>query len=840
MSRTLRPSVRALAALAAVTVLASCKATPPRSPQAGPAVEAPTGPTMGATIGRLPTGVHLDPAGVQHPVWSFPLGMAVTPDSAHIALLVSGWLHQGVQIVDRATGHVTQTLEQPAAFVGIAFSPDGRTLYASGGNQDVVYRYDWRGDSATLRDSLVLAPKARRASGRRYPAGLAVSADGRQLFVAENMADSLAVVDVASGRVVHRYGTDAYPYDVVVAPNGTVYVSAWGGYTVSEFTPSGSGFSGRRIGVGRHPSAMVLNASGSRLFVASGSTDRVMVVNTAEHRVMQTLLDSPPGGPGEGSTPNAVALSPDGTRAYVAEADANAVAIFDLSARTADVAAATGHDALAGRVPTAWYPSVVGVLRDTLFVASAKGLGTHANLDGAQPVPMPGHPPRGRNYTLGQLDGSVMLEPLARVQGAALAALTQRVVRANGWDRPTGRTAPYPPFTHVVYIIKENRTYDQVFGDVATGDGDTSLVFFPRTVSPNHHALAERFGLFDRFFVNAEVSADGHNWSTAAYATDYLEKTVQSQYSDRGRPYEYEGAVFGAGEQAHIPKEDANAPANGYLWDLAQRKGITFRNYGEFVVPGDVDKDDPMPPGYLGDKPFLKEHTNPDYPGFNLKIRDQHRVDVWEKEFDRYVKTNSLPALEIVRLPNDHTSGAAAGAPTPQAAFADNDLALGRIVQTISRSPYWKNTVIFVLEDDAQNGPDHVDSHRSPMLVISAYNRPGTWHRWTNTTDVLRTIEEILGLQSMSQFDYYGRPLRDIWAATPDLRPYAALTPAVSLDAVNPSTGRGARESRGLDLAIEDMSNTDLFNHILWRQMKGETPYPGSRRVSAWAVKVAN
>ncbi len=824
--------IRPLAAAGALAAFAACRATPPRSPQAGN--------TLGTTIGRLPTGVHLDPAAVQHPVEAFPLGMALAPDSTHIALVTSGWLHQDVQILDRATGQVTQTVAQPAAFIGIAFSPDGKTLYVSGGNQDVVYRYDWAAGRATLRDSIVLAPKAARAPGRRYPAGLALSTDGRRLFVAENMADSMAVVDVASGMVERRYGTDAYPYAVVVAPNGTVFVSAWGGYTVSEFTPSANGYAARRIGVGRHPSAMVLNRSGSRLFVASGSTDRVMVVNTAEHRVMQTLLDPPPGGPGEGTTPNAIALSPDGTRLFVAEADANAIAVFDLSARTADAAAAAGRDALAGRVPTAWYPSLVDVLHDTLFVASAKGLGTHANLDGAQPVPMAGHPPRGRNYTLGQLDGSVMMAPLALAGGTESAALTQRVVRANGWDRPTDRTAPYPPFAHVIYIIKENRTYDQVFGDMAAGDGDTSLVFFPRAISSNHHALADRFGLFDRFFVNAEVSADGHNWSTAAYATDYLEKTMQSEYSNRGRAYEYEGAVFGGGDKAHIPDDDANAPANGYMWDMAQRKGITFRNYGEFVVPSSMDPDDAMPPGYRGDKPFLKTHTDPDYPGFDLSIRDQHRVDVWQREFDQYVKANNLPALEIVRLPNDHTSGAQAGMPTPHAAFADNDLALGRIVQAVSQSPYWRNTVIFVLEDDAQNGPDHVDSHRSPMLVISAYNRQGTWHRWANTSDVLRTIEEILGLQSMSQFDYYGRPLREIWAATPDLRPYVALPAGVSLDAVNPATGRGARDSRGLDLEIEDMANTDLFNHILWRQLKGDAPYPGANRISAWAVKTGN
>ncbi len=819
-------------ALFALLALAACQAAPPQSPQ--------DGHVLGTSIGRLPTGVHLDPAAPQHPVLSFPLGMAVAPDSAHIAMSMDGWTTQGVQIVDRATGAVTQTLEQRAAFIGIAFSPDGRMLYASGGNQDVVYRYDWAAGRATLRDSIVLAVKRNpRWSGTRYPAGIAFSPDGRRLYVAENLADSLAVIDVATGQVLHRYATGSYPYGVVVDPAGNVYVSAWGGFTVSEFTPAGDGYTAREIRVGRHPSALLLNRTGTRLFVASGSTDRVIVVGTHDHRVIETLLDPPPAGPGEGSTPNALALSPDGTRLYVAEADANAIAVFDLAPETSGIPSATGSDLLAGRIPTAWYPSLVAAFHDTLFVATSKGMGTRANPAGPWPILSAAHS-RGRNYTLGQLDGSVMMAPVAAATGAELAGLSARVTRANGWDGATDRAGSYPPFKHVIYIIKENRTYDEVFGDMASGDGDSSLVFFPRKDSPNHHAIADRFGLFDRFFVNAEVSADGHNWSTAAYATDYLEKTVQSQYSDRGRPYEYEGATFGAGG-TRIPEEDANAPANGYLWDLAHRKGITFRNYGEFVVPGSVDPDDPLPAGYRGDKPFLKAHTDPDYPGFDLKIRDQHRVDMWEREFHAYVRNDSLPALEIVRLPNDHTSGAAAGMPTPRAAMADNDLALGRIVQAVSHSPYWKNTVIFVLEDDAQNGPDHVDSHRSPMEVISAYNRPGTIHRWTNTTDVLRTIEEILGLKSMSQFDYYGRPLRHIWASTPDFTPYTALTPATSLDALNPSTGRGARESRRLDLKVEDMSNMALFNHILWRQMKGDSvPYPGTHRISAQDVKTGS
>ena len=382
----------------------------------------------------------------------------------------------------------------------------------------------------------------------------------------------------------------------------------------------------------------------------------------------------------------------------------------------------------------------------------------------------------------------------------------------------------------MIYVIKENRTYDQVFGDLRQADGDTSLVFFGRSISPNHHALAERFGIFDRFFVSAEVSGDGHNWSTAAYATDYVDKTVQLNYSDRGRSYDFEGHNRG---QRLAPGEDAAEPANGYLWDLAKRKGISFRNFGEFVTGEEASEKGPLPAGYAGLKPFLDSHTDSTFPGFDLEIPDQHRADIWIAQLARWEKDGTMPALQIFRLPNDHTSGGRAGAPTPRAHMADNDLALGRAIEALSKSSYWKNTVVFVLEDDAQNGPDHVDSHRSPLLVISAYNRPRVWHRWANTTDVLKTIEEMLTLQSLSQFDGFGRPLRGIFADTPDLAPYTALRPAQSLDERNPAAGPGVRESEALDLRLEDRSDDETFNRALWLVIKGaKVPYPGSRVMS--------
>ena len=824
-----RLSRRSRALLGALAALAACR---PSTQEGVASVDG--GPR------RLPTGVRLDPAGTLADVGPMPLGMIPTPEGDRVVLLLGGWRQQGVQIADRATGAVVQTLDQPAAFVGLAFSPDGSTLYTSGGNGDVVYRYRWADRRATLVDSLVLATKAPRANGTRYPAGVAVSADGRTLYVAENLADSLAVVDVASGRVTQRLATERYPYAVVTAPDGTVYVSAWGGNTVSVFTPdAGALRDAGRLTVARHPSALLLNTRGTRLFVASGSTDRVAVVDTRARRVVATLQDPPPSGPGEGSTPNALALSPDGTRLYVAEADANAVAVFDLAAATADVPA-TGGDRLAGRIPSGWYPCAVLASREALLVASGKGRGTAPNPDGPQPILSREHQGSPANTTLRQIGGTVQIVPLG--DAAELARLTARVVAANGWDEsrvssPESRRS-YPRIEHVVYVVKETRTYDQILGDLTQADGDTSLLYFPRSVSPNHHALAERFGIYDRFFVNAEVSPDGHNWSMAAYATDYLEKTVPSNYSGRGRTYDYEGTNRGYGE-ANIPDDDVAEPGSGYLWNLAEQKGITFRNYGEFVVPAGVSRDRPMPSGYRGNKPFLARNTNPAYPGFDLNIPDQKRADVWLAELQEYVKQGAMPTLEIVRLPNDHTAGARRGVPTPRAYFADNDLALGRMIDALSRTPFWRSTVVFVLEDDAQNGPDHVDSHRSPMLVISPWSKPGVHHRWANTTDVLRTIEEILGLASLSQFDGYGRPLRDVWAKQPDLRPYAAITPSVPLTETNTALGPDARASAHLALDFEDEADEDVFNHILWRAAKGpDVPYPGTRRLTGLELKV--
>lgn len=765
---------------------------------------------------RLPTGVSLDPAAPSFTAGSLPLGAVLSPEGDRVLLLLCGWREQGVQVMERATGEITQFLPQTASFVGMAFSPDGQSLWTSGGNDDSVYRYSWHDKRATLVATLALqVKKDAKTAGTAYPAGLALSRDGKRLFVAENLGDGLTVIDTTTNAIVQRLRTGRYPYGVAVDAHDRVYVSCWGERRVDVFHVAKDGLltASRSIPAPRHPSAIVLSRDGAHLYVASATTDEVGVLATKSGTMTGVIHDAPPAGPHEGSTPNALSLSRDGRRLFIAEADNNAVAIADTATKK-----------LLGRVPVEWYPTALVTAGDDVIAVNAKGKGTSPAVDRAQPDGK--LKPGTRAYVLGQLDSSVMTFR-ASLSGESLRALTARVAKANNWTASAASSShAYPPFKHVIYVLKENRTYDQIFGDMTEGDGDPALLFFGLNCSPNHHALAERFGLFDRFFVNAEVSSQGHNWSTAAYSSDYVEKTTPPGYQNNGRGYDFEGSNRG---RRIDDDDDVASPSTGYLWDLAARKGITYRNYGNFVGgPSEIKepRTSPLKRNLIG-------HTNPDYPGFNMDILDQTRFEIWKKDFDGFVSSGSMPALQMVWLPNDHTYGAAAGKLTPRACFADNDLALGRLVEAVSASPFWRDTVIFVMEDDAQSGPDHVDSHRSPLMVISAYNRPGTNHAFANTTDAIATMEEILGLGKLSKFDHYARPLRGIFAATADLTPYHARTPEVPLDEKNPPSAAGAKESALLDLTHADAADDDAFNRVLWLAIKGaDVPYPGEKRAA--------
>jgi DNA-binding beta-propeller fold protein YncE len=737
----------------------------------------------------LPTGLRLDPVGDLVDLGSMPVNLALSPDNDTAVVVLSGWREQGVQVIDLKKLKVTQTLLQDGAFYGAVFSPDGRALYVSGGNTDSIFVYSWQNGAATLRTRFELEKrKSPDGTGLSYPAGMAISKDGKFIYAAEDVGDRLAVINAETGVVVQRFPTDHYPFGVALTADGDVFVSAWSGNTVSAFHSLQDGtlaYVGR-IQVGRHPSAMA--SSGTSLYVALAGSDRVAVLDTKTRTVTRYLQDSAPGAPHEGSTPCALAVNSNGTRLFVAESDNNALAVFD---------AITGK--ILGRIPTDWYPTAVVPAAEKLLVLTGKGHGTHANPDG--PVPLTNWPDGNPTaYTLGQLNGTLRTLP-TEMSSAQLAGLTRRTAAANNWQQ-SHAPRHYPPFHHVLYIIKENRTYDQVLGDMKDGDGDPGLVYFGESLTPNHHALARRFGLFDRFFVNAEVSSQGHIWSTAAYVTDYGEKTIPSAY---------------AGKRPDVDGEEAGEPERGFLWTLALQNGISFRDYGEMVKGN---------PGWPVTQRELTADVNPDYPPFDLTTPDQKRADVWIDEFKGYVRDGNMPRLEVMWLPNDHLAAGRPGKCTPRACMSDNDLALGRIVQALSHSPYWKDTVIFVLEDDSQAGPDHVDSHRSPFFAISAYNRPGTIHRFVNTTDVIAAIEDILKIGRLSKFDYFSRPLTDVFAASPDLTPYDPVIPQQDLNEKNPQNTAAARLSEGLDFSRPDRVDDQLYNGILWLMMKGDVSLP--------------
>jgi hypothetical protein len=411
---------------------------------------------------------------------------------------------------------------------------------------------------------------------------------------------------------------------------------------------------------------------------------------------------------------------------------------------------------------------------------------------------------------------------------ATLRQHTAQVVKNNGFDETRKiltrghasttrhaiprRAGDPSPIRHVIYVIKENRTYDQVLGDLPQGDGDKNLVLFGRDVTPNHHGLAETFVLFDNCYADAEVSADGHNWSTAAVATEYVQKTWPATYSGRNRPYDFQGG------------SRASAPLRGYLWEYAERANLDYRVYGEFFLFR--SKPPAVEPARFSNVPAGRLSST--FAGYDLSITDQARFDAWKKEFDEFVRTGTVPALMIVALPNDHTAATVPGYPTPKAMVADNDLALGRIVETVSRSPVWSKTAIFVIEDDAQNGPDHVDAHRTVCLIASPYARRALVdHRMYSTVSMLRTLELILGLPPMSQFDAAAAPMIAAFSDRPTLTPYTALTPKQPLTEMNQQSAYRATDAIALPLGRPDEADEEVLNAIVWHSIKGaDVPLP--------------
>ena len=854
-----------------------------------------------------------------------------------------------------------------SANVGLAFgptSPDGAfTLYVSGGfeNKIWIFRFEPKAPApiqpvspgpdtkvtapfVALTNPAEVSPKDyNRGKAALYPTGIAVTRDGAALVAANNLGDSVTIVRNPNGSRqmqrldLHHLGKpneNIYPYGVVVLESGKksrAYVSCWNDSSVAVISLNGKASVQKYIDVDRHPTAMVLNAEGTRLFVANSNADSVSVIDTGSDQEIERIDVRLAENALVGASPEGIALSEDEKTLYVANAHSNAVAVVSLSgAKSSAKNDESAKSKVHGFIPTGQYPSALAVADGKLFVGNGKGTGfepssMRVSNSGFTPNPpnaaFPAKPEKnsqGGQYSGSIVSGNISMIPLPN--DPALAHYTQQTMQNDGLldFAPSRLFAGESPIKHVVYIIKENRTYDQVFGDVKTSgdghpaDGEPAFAIFgnsdtarrpngtAQVVTPNHHALAQRFGLLDRFFVNSEASPDGHAWATAAFSTDYVDKAFRWNYSDRGRTYDFEGynrlpdyeppselaldkfngdalAALTDLLEKHLPYRqgftDLGEPKTLYLWDAAARAGLTYRNYGEFVTvisANDVEaakqkrhKEYPDISKAVRDIPnkaSLADHHSPSFRSFDVTAPDSMTVDCykaalaspqttdaavtednpnancrgnsrfgeWLAEFKQFVaqreagKRDPMPALTVMRFPNDHTTGIKKGFATPQFMVADNDYAVGRLVEAISSSAYWKDTAIFVIEDDAQAGPDHVDSHRSVGLAISAYNRPGALiHKFHNTVSMIRTIELLLGIAPMNQLDASAIPM-DIFQGKPDLTPYKAVLPTIAADnflggqAKNKATAEWMKKTQQQDFAHADMADPQMLNSIIW------------------------
>jgi len=743
--------------------------------------------------------------------------MALSPDGKLLAVTNNGYSRHFISLISAEKDTVVSELETGKSFYGLTFSPDGLSLYASGGSAEQVLT--WQKNDSGFIPGTPISLKGTDAPSKIFPAGMAFSKDGRTLFVAGNRGDCLSFVSIEKNRVEKLVKTGPFPYDIkVLSKQPRLYVSLWGGSKV-QVVDTETGRIVSDIKVGDHPNMMLFSPDESLLYVACSNTDDVWVIDTSNNRVIETIELHPYKNAPFGSTPNALAVSADGSTLYVANATNNDVAVVDVSKR--------GKSAVRGLIPVGWYPTALALSKDgrKLYVASGKGLISRANPKGPNPTQ-----PRAKDveYIAGLFNGVVSVIPVPDAR--RLASYTGQTEKNNGFNEAARkilekertvkphavprRVGEPSLIKNVIYIIRENRTYDQVLGDMAKGNGDSSLCLFGADVTPNYHALADKFVLMDNFYVDAEVSADGHEWSTAAIATDFVEKSWPSAYSGRGLPYPSEGEFPIA------------FPTSGYIWEAAARKGLTYRSYGEFIV---ADKD-----SVTVKHPLLEGHNDPAFRPWDLSYPDTLRAAEFIRELGEFEKTGALPRFIIMRLPNNHTNGTNPGVATPRAMVADNDLALGKVIEAVTHSRFWKDTAVFVLEDDAQNGPDHVDAHRSPALVISPYTRRGYVDRTLyDTASMLRTMELILGLPPMSQYDAAAYPMVDCFTDQADLTPWKVLRPLVPLNEKNTAEAYGARESMAMDFSREDATPEIRLNEIIWKSIRGEKsemPRPIHRR----------
>ncbi len=793
--------MKIFAALAVVCLLAGILISQPAPrEQVGPI---PSGGFL------LNSGWTLAPAGTQVPVGTFPMSSALSKDGRYLIVLNAGVAPVSLSVLDVTTQQEVSRTPVADGWLGLTLNPAGDRLYVGGGSQAAIFEFAYAGGKLTPARTFYLIDAAKRTY-HDFTGDLAFSSDGRLLYAADLYRDSLLVVNPLSGVVIGRIKTGRRPYRILFHPDGqSFFVTSWADGTMTRYQASdGSPLDSQRIGP--HPTDMVWRhtETGNTLFVSAANTNSVYAVNVPDSGEMTrgpsisiALTARQP----LGMTPSALALSADGKTLFVVCSDANAVAQIDLSQE---------QMFLAGYIPVGWYPTAARALPDgRLFVLNGRGGGSFPNPKGPNPTKAVERAHMANNPSEYQYVGFIQKGSVSVIPAPDLAQLAQYtetvIAHATYKDAKLDAPSALPPgIRHVIFIVKENRTYDQVLGDVHEGNGDPSLILFGENVTPNLHKLAREFVLLDNFYVNADVSADGHNWSTAAIASDYVQKLWPANYGQRREHYDFEG-----GEPAALP------PA-GYLWSNATLAGVSMRNYGYFVEnkitpagPGEVQVDSVR-------DPQLKPVTDLRYRGFDLDYPDVERTREFIRELNAYEQTGKYPALSFVRLGNDHTSGLAAGKIAPLSAAADNDLAVGMLIEALSKSRFWSSTAVFIVEDDAQNGPDHVDSHRSPAFVISPFVRrhavDGTMY---NTTSVLRTMELLLGMRPMTQFDAGARVMTSLFQPAPDPTPYTAEQPRTSLTVRNPP--RGGSDTARLDLRDADRNDDNEMNDQLYKAVKG-------------------
>ncbi len=751
---------------------------------------------------NLPNGWSLTPVGKSLPLGDLPLNIAVSATKKYIAVTNNGQSTQSIQLIDVQHEKILDSIEIAKSWLGLKFSADEKYLYASGGNDNRILQYAIINKKLHLKDSFILGkPWPVKIS----PAGFDVDDANQIIYVVTKENNSLYVFDMKTKKVIQKDTLDAEAYTCLLSPDKKeLYISVWGGDKVKIFNTVTKKFTGS-IAVGDNPNDICLSKNGQHLYVANANDNSVSVINVQQRKVMETLNAALYPDSREGSTTNSVALSEDEKTLYIANADNNCLAVFDVSN--------FGSSKSKGFIPVGWYPTCVRVINNKIYVANGKGFTSMANA-----AFDPFHTNSTLGYQTGDNDkwyiGGLFKGTLSIINTpdeAQLSAYSQQVYKNTPYNKNKElqsageKNNPIPekigdssPIKYVFYIIKENRTYDQVLGDMPEGNGDKNLCLFGEKITPNEHALAREFVVLDNFYVNAEVSADGHNWSMGGYADDYLEKTWPTGYGDRGGSYDGEGNRAIANNKV------------GFIWDDCARNNVSFRTYGEFA-------DD-----YKPNIPVLKNHVSKRFTGWDLRVRDTTRFNQWKKDFDSLVAINALPQFNSLRFPNDHTMGLNKNSYTPYSYAADNDYAVGMFIDYLSKSSVWKQSVVFILEDDAQDGPDHVDAHRSTVYVAGGLvKRHYVDHTMYSTTSVLRTIELILGMEPMSQYDAAAPSMWRCFQSTPDLTPYNVKPLQVDLNERNTAENTWQRKSEGFDFSKEDRIPDRAFTEVIWKAVKG-------------------